>query len=187
MNLLNHVVYASSAESQIGETELRIILDRAQIVNSQLVKTPILLHSEGSFFQVLEGNGEAIDTLYAKITRDKRHKNVVLIVREPIASRSFACWSMGFASVTSKDVAGIIDANDFFQKRSCFYQLNAGRGSRSTLGRRLGLPPQPANVRLETISRLSPLTGVGRVAVRTAVANPRIRRARLHMISNMSR
>jgi hypothetical protein len=111
-------------------TELRAILDRARIVNSQLDVTGILLHSEGSFFQVLEGDAEVIDSLYTKIARDKRHKNIVLIVREPIASRSFADWSMGFASVTSKDVAGIIGANDFFQKKSCFHQLNAGRAKK---------------------------------------------------------
>jgi hypothetical protein len=99
-------------------------------VNSQLDVTGVLLHSEGNFFQVLEGDAEVIESLYAKIGRDKRHKNVVLIIREPIVSRSFADWSMGFASVTSKDVAGIIGINDFFQKRSCFHQLNPGRAKK---------------------------------------------------------
>jgi hypothetical protein len=99
-------------------------------VNSQLDVTGVLLHSEGNFFQVLEGDAEVIDSLYAKIARDKRHKNTALVVREAIASRSFADWSMGFASVTSKDVAGIIGANDFFQKKSRFYQLNAGRAKK---------------------------------------------------------
>jgi hypothetical protein len=37
---------------------------------------------------------------------------------------------MGFASVTPKDVAGIIGANDFFQKKRCFYELNAGRAKK---------------------------------------------------------
>ena len=73
---------------------------------------------------------KTIDSLYAKIALDKRHTNVVLIVREPIASRSFADWSMGFASVTPKDVAGIIGANDFFQKKTCFYELSAGRAKK---------------------------------------------------------
>jgi len=127
---LNHLIYASSADSSMGDAELRAILDVARTVNSQLDITGILLHSEGSYFQVLEGDAEAIDSLYTKIARDKRHTNCVLIVREPIAVRSFADWSMGFASVTSKDVAGIIGSNDFFQKKTCFYQLNAGRAKK---------------------------------------------------------
>jgi Sensors of blue-light using FAD len=130
VNALSHLIYASSAESTMSDAALRAILDRAQIVNSQLDITGILLHSDGSYFQVLEGDAEAIDSLYAKIVRDERHKNVVLIVREPIARRSFADWSMGFASVTSKDVAEFSGANDFFQKKSCFYQLTAGRAKK---------------------------------------------------------
>jgi hypothetical protein len=127
---LSHLIYASSADSKMSDTELCAILERARTVNSRLDITGILLHTDGSYFQVLEGDAEAIDALYAKIGHDKRHTNVVLIVREPIASRSFADWSMGFASVTSKDVAGIIGANDFFQKRSCFHELGAGRAKK---------------------------------------------------------
>jgi Sensors of blue-light using FAD len=127
---LSHLIYASSADSTMGDAELRDILERARTVNSRLAITGILLHTEGSYFQVLEGEAEAIDSLYAKISHDKRHTNVVLIVREPIASRVFADWSMGFAQVTSKDVAGIIGANDFFGKNTCFQELSAGRAKK---------------------------------------------------------
>jgi hypothetical protein len=130
LKTLSHLIYASSSESKTDDEELRAILDGARAVNSQRDITGILLHTEGSYFQVLEGDAEAIDSLYAKIAHDKRHTNIVLIVREPIASRSFADWSMGFASVTSKDVAGIIGANDFFQKKSCFHELSAGRAKK---------------------------------------------------------
>src|ERR1700679_3831662 len=134
LKTLSHLIYASSADSKMSDTELRAILERARSVNSGLDITGILLHAEGSYFQVLEGDAETIDSLYAKIGHDKRHTNVVLIVREPIASRSFADWSMGFASVTPKDVAGIIGANDFFQKNSCFYELNTSRAKKLLAG-----------------------------------------------------
>jgi hypothetical protein len=127
---LSHIIYASSADSKMSDAELRAILERARTENSRLNITGILLHAEGSYFQVLEGDADAIDSLYAKIGHDKRHASVVLIVREPIASRSFTDWSMGFASVTSRDVAEIIGANDFFQKKSCFYELGAGRAKK---------------------------------------------------------
>jgi hypothetical protein len=54
--------------------ELRAILDRARTVNTQLDISGILLHTEGSYFQVLEGDAEAIDSLYAKIARQAAHK-----------------------------------------------------------------------------------------------------------------
>jgi hypothetical protein len=127
---LSHLIYASCADSKMSDAELRAILERARTVNSQLDITGILLHTEGSYFQVLEGDAAAIDSLFAKIAQDPRHTNVVSIVQEPIARRSFADWSMGFASVTSKDVAGIIGANDFFQQKTCFDELSAGRAKK---------------------------------------------------------
>jgi hypothetical protein len=130
LKTLSHLIYASSADSKMGDAELRAILERAREANSRLDITGILLHTEGSYFQVLEGEAEAIDSLYAKIALDKRHRHVVLIVREPIARRSFSDWSMGFASVTSKDVAVIIGANDFFERKTCFSGLSAGRAKK---------------------------------------------------------
>jgi Sensors of blue-light using FAD len=130
LKTLSHLIYASCADSEMNDAGLCAILERARIVNAQLDITGILLHTAGSYFQVLEGDAEALDSLYAKIVHDKRHTNVVLIVREPIASRSFADWSMGFASVTSKDVAEIVGANDFFQKKTCFNDLSAGRAKK---------------------------------------------------------
>jgi hypothetical protein len=130
LKTLSHLIYASSGDPTMSIADLRAILDRARTVNSERNITGILLHSEGSYFQVLEGDAEEIDSLYTKIALDKRHTNVVLIVREPIADRSFADWSMGFASVTSKDIEGIIGTNDFFQKKTCFYELNAGRAKK---------------------------------------------------------
>ena len=130
MKTLSHLIYASRADSKTSDAELRAILERARTVNSQLDITGILLHTEGSYFQVLEGDATAIDALFARIALDKRHTDVVLIVREPIARRSFADWSMGFASVTAMDVAGIIGANDFFQTKTCFDELSAGRAKK---------------------------------------------------------
>jgi hypothetical protein len=43
----------------------------------------MLLHSDadGSFFQVLEGEPEAIDRLLSKLSADKRHSHLTIIVR----------------------------------------------------------------------------------------------------------
>ena len=168
MDSLSHLIYASTAASKMGQPELRAILESARIVNAQLDVTGILLHSEGSFFQVLEGDVEVIESLYAKIGRDRRHKNAVLIVREPIPNRSFADWSMGFASVTSKDVAGIIGANDFFQQnrvsislvrvaQKSFWQVSLMAGGGGCLpGRPRGFAALDAAELLVTVSAPQP-------------------------------
>jgi len=65
---------------------------KSRTSNERVALTGMLLHcdSDGSFFQVLEGEPAALDPLFQKISLDKRHSHVTLIIREPIAKRSFA-------------------------------------------------------------------------------------------------
>lgn len=108
------------------------LLQRARAVNEQLGVTGILLHAEcdGSFFQVLEGEREAIDYVFHRIILDKRHSHLTTIIKEPIAERSFADWTMGFSSVSPESLAEIRGLNDFFQGGSCFTELDAERAKK---------------------------------------------------------
>jgi hypothetical protein len=90
----------------------------------------MLLYSDGNFFQVLEGEAATVDALYEKLHRDKRHQQLTLIIREPIARRSFADWSMGFSSATPEELAKIDGLNDFFEAGSCFTDLDSGRAKK---------------------------------------------------------
>jgi hypothetical protein len=127
MDSLVHAIYRSSAVEPMSNAELLELLGRARVVNTEMGLTGVLLHADGSFFQVLEGEPDAVDELYPRIARDRRHQNVVMIVREAIAQRAFGEWSMGFESVTRAEVAGIVGVNDFFQAGSCFENLTPGR------------------------------------------------------------
>jgi hypothetical protein len=89
-----------------------------------------LLHSDGNFFQVLEGEPAIVDKLYRKLHLDPRHHQITQIIREPIPKRYFADWSMGFSDVTTQELATIDGLNDFFAGGSCFTQLGAGRGKK---------------------------------------------------------
>lgn len=56
--------------------------------------TGILLLSDESFLQVLEGPEDAVNELYGKIIHDELHSNVTLLSYEQIANKSFDGWSM---------------------------------------------------------------------------------------------
>jgi hypothetical protein len=38
--------------------------------------------------------------LFADIESDKRHKDIVIVAREPVGERLFGAWSMGYAGNT---------------------------------------------------------------------------------------
>ncbi len=51
--------------------------------------------SDGHFAQVLEGRVQAVATVLEKIHRDRRHRDVRVLLEEPIDKRQFARWAMG--------------------------------------------------------------------------------------------
>ena len=127
---LMHCIYASAATRNFETAELTALLQAASKHNDGAGLTGMLLYTEGSFFQVLEGVPDAVEALYARIERDKRHDHVTKIVTEAIPSRSFAHWTMGFSQVSRKELALISGANDFFSGSSCFLGLDSGRAKK---------------------------------------------------------
>src|ERR1700722_5491203 len=152
MKQLIRCIYASLAVPNFKEDELPLLLERARHFNALHSLTGMLLYIEGNFFQVLEGEAEAVDALYTGIMRDPRHTRVTLIIREPIAQRDFSEWTMGFSVVDRLDAGQLIGENDFFTKASCIDNLDAGRAKKLLAAFRNG------RWRLER-------TGVQRVAV----------------------
>jgi Sensors of blue-light using FAD len=129
---LEHVIYASAATQEFGAPQLTELLNKARAANELTGLTGMLLHSDsdGSFFQVLEGEPAALDHLLQKLFQDKRHSHLTIIIREPIAKRAFADWTMGFASVSPEKLRKIPGLNDFFRGGSCFTELDSGRAKK---------------------------------------------------------
>jgi Sensors of blue-light using FAD len=100
LHSLHHLVYLSFATSVLEESELERVLVQARAFNTAHALTGVLLYSrDGSIMQVLEGARAEVQTVFARIARDKRHVNVVKLADGPIAERQFAQWSMGFQTV----------------------------------------------------------------------------------------
>jgi hypothetical protein len=130
MTSLIHCIYCSTATRKFDTPALAELLGKARAFNEQHDLTGMLLHAEGSFFQVLEGPQEVVDALYVKIELDQRHSRLTRIIYEPIEKRSFDQWTMGFSNVSRKDLEGIVGANDFFGAGSCFADLDPGRATK---------------------------------------------------------
>lgn len=120
-------IYTSAAREDFKAEGLVELLRGARERNADRGVTGMLLYAEGSFFQVLEGEADAVDALYARIERDQRHGQVTLIIREPIPKRNFDDWTMGFHKVSRKELAQMSGVNDFFGNDHAAVSLDAGR------------------------------------------------------------
>lgn len=112
--VLGQLIYVSSATRLMSKDELVQLLTRARDFNQLYEVTGMLVYSDGTFIQVLEGNPEVIEDLYRHIERDPRHHRCIVLLRQIITERAFEGWSMGFRSTSPAEVESIVGYVDFF-------------------------------------------------------------------------
>lgn len=110
------LTYASTAIKDFSPENLLSLLKTCRINNGARNITGILLYYKGTFFQVLEGDEAAVDETFAIIKKDKRHKDIALIEKQPITEREFPYWSMGFEKLEGKELHEMEGLNIFFEK-----------------------------------------------------------------------
>ncbi|MEM7096739.1 MAG: BLUF domain-containing protein [Pseudomonadota bacterium] len=103
VNVIYQLVYVSRAANEMDVQQLDEILDTARTNNHTLDITGMLLHHEGSFIQVLEGDEAAVEDLYAKIGTDPRHEDSSVVLRTTVEERAFEQWSMGYKRTANID------------------------------------------------------------------------------------
>ena len=105
------IIYASASTKPFTHKELVELLKVARQKNIAADVTGMLLYHAGCFLQVLEGPDENVEAIYAKVQKDPRHTNFLLLVRETIEERAFEQWSMGFVDTAQigKGIGGFVD------------------------------------------------------------------------------
>lgn len=101
---MEYLIYISTAKRLLDEDELTEILKVSKKNNELNEITGLLLYSEGTFIQFLEGPTDKLNATYEAIINDERHKNVIKLVEEPAQERCFPDWSMGFKSGNSREL-----------------------------------------------------------------------------------
>ncbi len=106
--MLVRLLYASRAVATPTCAAVHDILQHSHAHNPRHGVTGILCHTDKLFMQVLEGSREAVNALYAKILRDPRHSDVLLLVYEEISERRYACWTMGQANLAKVNASTLL-------------------------------------------------------------------------------
>ncbi len=100
--------------------EVNDILTTSRANNERDGITGALMFNAGCFAQVLEGPLDVVEVAFERIQQDDRHSEVSLLAMEPIATRSFPNWAMGFVGLSDDDAARFADvatASDFDPSR----------------------------------------------------------------------
>lgn len=91
------IVYRSEAVDRLPYSALADICLFSARKNRELGVTGFLVEFEGIFLQVLEGEPDVVETLFAHIAADARHTKVELLLRETTVGQPiFGFWAMNF-------------------------------------------------------------------------------------------
>ena len=112
---LHCLVYVSLANQEMSDAHLESMLAKARKKNDKLSITGMLLYRDGFFMQALEGELEAIESLFDVIKQDARHRDVLLIYKKPIKQRGFPDWTMGFNKIADADMQSIEGYTNFLK------------------------------------------------------------------------
>lgn len=127
MNLVQCIYCSASSQIAFSNAEFEKYLEKFRKNNAIAEITGILLYTDGSYFQILEGNKDVVEKLFETISKDQRHKKITKIIIEPIEVRSFADWTMGHPKLTIKELAEIPGLNDFYSDGYSYLELGEGR------------------------------------------------------------
>lgn len=111
---LIHLIYISSATSWPTDDDLTALLEQARTKNARLDITGMLVYSNATYMQVLEGGYHAVHEVFDAISVDPRNTGVVKLLESNIEERDFPKWSMGFRHLDREDTTNVPGFVDIF-------------------------------------------------------------------------
>lgn len=115
---MHFLAYASSATHQLLSSELLDLLAVCRSNNTRDGLTGMLLYRGGNFLQALEGPSQVLEATMDRISRDPRHRSIVLLYDEQQATRVFGDWSMGLMDAGTLDPANHPGLNYYLSRSS---------------------------------------------------------------------
>lgn len=113
---MEYLIYISTAKHLLDEDELIAIYNVSRNNNKVHGVTGVLLYSEGTFIQLLEGEADAVKHLFESIAKDERHKNIIKLAHDVADHRAFPEWTMGFKTLKHtemKELEGYFNPSEF--------------------------------------------------------------------------
>lgn len=126
---LERLVYESTATGSTDSIgNLAVILAESQRNNDRDGLTGALAAHRDRYIQVIEGSAQTLDALLRRLETDARHRDIILLGREPIQTRVFGRWSMASARITPAHGAALdslVDGDELTPSRVIRIMLDA--------------------------------------------------------------
>ncbi|WP_405569340.1 BLUF domain-containing protein [Winogradskyella sp. Asnod2-B02-A] len=102
---LRQIIYTSQASEQFNKRSLLDLLHTSRGYNTIDNISGILMHRDGYFLQIIEGEQDVVEDLFQRLSNDTRHKNIKIIHDRSVESRLFSNWAMGCADFNEPELS----------------------------------------------------------------------------------
>ncbi|NAS29513.1 hypothetical protein GTQ40_00875 [Flavobacteriaceae bacterium R38] len=100
--MIHTICYFSTAHPSLQQEELESLFIYSKENNQKKEVSGILVHADGNFMQVLEGDKKTINELYQKIAKDTRHSNIIKVPIVSYEHRIFEDYDYGFTIIDDR-------------------------------------------------------------------------------------
>lgn len=90
------LMYMSTAVYDFSNQELEELLEKSRKNNKEKDISGLLIVKGRTFIQCLEGGKESVLSIYEKIEKDERHRDLIELIEENATERYFPNWDMGY-------------------------------------------------------------------------------------------
>ena len=94
--MLHTLCYVSSCRDTLTVKDLEHLFLVNKRNNTEHNVSGILIYNNGNFLQILEGEENLVKTLFKKIKRDPRHRNLIPLINNSLDERIFHDYDSGF-------------------------------------------------------------------------------------------
>ena len=105
MKNLRRLIYTSKATEEFTKRSLLDILHDSRTYNTIDKITGLLMHKDGYFLQIFEGEKVVVNDLFARLHNDPRHADIHMIQDSIVEKRLFSNWAMGCADFDDPELS----------------------------------------------------------------------------------
>ena len=110
-----------SVQEPMSTTSLSVLVGIAEGHNKANNITGVLMTDRSTFVHVLEGASDHLDSLIAKLSRDRRHKAFRVMARRAVSERQYNEWSLMLDLTQTTDaqwIASVVNTGDGDERTS---------------------------------------------------------------------
>lgn len=104
------IIYKSKAQTDFNVFDIHKMLQKAKYFNKVKKITGLIIYHKSQFIQLIEGDKDAIESLYSSIQADKRHYDVETLLSKSSNQSLWNEWSMAFY-----DFSDPVDQNNYLR------------------------------------------------------------------------